>query len=930
MASHNILYLTLIFQMLSMSSSSVVKLNNGGYEDIVIAISPALPEDARIIENVQNMVKEATNFLFIATKKRLYIRSVKILIPMNWRKNNYTKARTETYSKADVIIAKPYLKHGDDPYTLQYGQCADKGKYIHFTPDFLVDDKLISVYGSRGRVFVHEWAHYRWGVFDEYNSVTPYYISSNLQVEATRCPLELDGIYIKDQCVGNNCKCNLNIDTGLYEDDCVFLPNKNSLSRYSIMYLQALPLVSEFCDDSSHNVEAPNLQNRMCNYRSAWDVIMNSTDISSTPPTSNTNIPVPSFTLLQGSDRVVSLVLDVSGSMGASERDTRLCQAAEVFIIQIIEKGSYVGIVEFQSVATIISPLVQIISDAQRQHLKSLLKKKAGGGTNICDGIKKGIEVNKGTKDKSSYGTEIVLLSDGEDSRFPTACYSDIINSGAIIHVIALGAQAAAALEKITEETGGLKFFATDSFDANGLIDAFSSIPSGNGDDSQQSIQLESTGLTLARAQCLNDTVFIDKTVGNETFFLVTFQTAVPAINLQAPNGRLYTEKDFTVDVTTKSSRLQIPGTAEIGPWHYSLCNVITSMQAIGITVTSKAVDQNVPPITVTAHMNKDINNYPNPMVVYALVSKGLLPVIRANVTAIIEPVSGTPETLELLDNGAGADIVKDDGIYSKYFTSMTVNGRYSLKVRVKNSNQKSRLALPRNRALYIPGYVDNGAVIMNPPRPVISEEELNVDLFSRTSSGGSFVVSAVPPGIKPDIYKPEKITDLEAKIEEDRIQLSWTATGDDLDQGKATSYDLRMSINPKQLRDNFDGSTLVNVSSLIPQQAGSGETFTFVPESIVIENGTILYFAIVAIDKVNQKSDVSNIAQAALVLPPPPAPTIWPTTVPPSSNDSENVNIAEITLIVCSSVIIICIIISITICIVSCQKKKKKAKTKV
>ncbi|KAM9324775.1 calcium-activated chloride channel regulator 1-like [Gastrophryne carolinensis] len=923
----------------SSGNNTQVKLINGGYEDIVFAINPGIIEDVKIIDGIKALVKEATGYLFHATKNRLFIRSVKILIPITWDKKGYSKVKTETYNKADVIIAKPHLKNRNDPYTLQYGQCGETGRYIHFTPEFLVDDTLINVYGPRGRVFVHEWAHFRWGVYDEYNTDTPYYISNKPAIEATRCPAELKGVYRKENCNGNNCNCIPDPDTGLYDKSCVFLPDKNQASNTSIMYLQALNDVYEFCDARNHNTEAPNLQNRMCNYRSTWDVIMDSEDIRSTPQATSITIPEPIVTVMQVSDRVVTLVLDVSGSMATYNRIGRLYQAADVFLIQIIEQGSYVGIVQFHSSALVRSPLLQIVTENHRQQLKALLPTTANGGTNICSGILKGLEVNRGLNDKSSYGTEIVLLSDGEDNdaSFPSACYAEIINSGAIIHVIALGPNAAKPLENITQSTGGLNFYASDSLDANGLIDAFSSLQAGTGYEIDQTIQLESTGATLAKSQCLNGTIFIDKTIGNDTFFLVTWQTGVPSIELQDPTGVIYTTSSFSTDTTTKSSRLQIPGTAKTGAWHYSLCNPLTSSQVVGITVTSKAVNESVPPITVSAHMDTDTNAYPKPMVVYAAVRQGLLPVINAKVTAIIEPTTGPTISFELLDNGAGPDIIKNDGIYSKYFTKFSVNGRYSLKVQVESKDNKARLVLPQNRALYIPGYVENGAVVMNPPRPVSSEEELNVGSFSRTASGGSFVVSAVPPGVLPDIYKPEKITDLVAKISEDKIVLTWTATGDDLDQGNATSYDLRMSTNPRDLRDNFSSSVLVDVSSIKPLPAGSSETFTFQPENITIQNGTILYFALIAVDKVDQKSDVSNVAQAALFIPPTPepttsaptevptgAPTEVPTGAPTNAPAKDNVDITLLTIIVCSAVIVICIIISITICIVSGMRKKR------
>ncbi|NP_001267545.1 chloride channel accessory 1 gene 3 L homeolog precursor [Xenopus laevis] len=929
--SFYILFTLVLTWHLFCASATLIKLENGGYEDIVIAINPGLRENIKIIENIQNMIKEATPYLFNATRNRVYIRSVKILIPMTWSKKNYTKARTETYNKADVIIASPHLKFGDDPYTLQYGGCGEPGKYIHMTPDFLLDDKLVSVYGPRGRVFVHEWAHLRWGVYDEYNYEKPFYITADKNIEATRCSADITGTYVK-QCQGKTCNCIRDPQTGLYEDGCVFVPERNQAAKASIMYLQALPSVTDFCE-KDHNTEAPTLQNRICNSRRTWDVIMNSTDIKSTPPNADFDLPVPTFSLLQGSDRVVTLVLDVSGSMASDNRIGRLYQAAEVFLMQIVEEGSHVGIVTFSTSTSVLSKLVQVIDDTQRNKLKLLLPTTAAGGTNICLGIREGIKVNK-QYDGSSYSTELVLLTDGEDNDDTSLCFKDITDSGAIIHVIALGPNAAKELEQIVDMTGGLRFLAIDKVDAQGLIDAFISLTAGDGATAQQAIQLESSGSVLQPSDCSSGTVFIDKTVGNGTFFLITWETLEPLIFLINPNAIVYTSKHFTPDKTSRSTRLEIPGTAERGAWQYNLCNTHTASQAIGIVVTSMAADENVPPITVNAHMNRDNNRFPEPMVVYASVNQGLLPVVNANVTAIIESVKGKSVTLELWDNGAGADTVRNDGIYSRYFTEFDENGRYSLKVRVENSKMKSRLALPRSRALYIPGFVENGQVGLNPSRPVINDDELNLGEFSRTASGGSFVVNNIVPGDRHD-YKPDKVTDLDARIEGKTIVLTWTATGDDLDQGLVSGYDLRMNTNPSELRNNFDNSTTVNTSSLIPQIAGSSESFTFVQDEITIENGTIIYFALIAFDEIAQKSDLSNIAQAALLIPPTPAPTtvqsspapttvqsspapttVQPsparttvqsssarTTVPPSNKSSESLNITFLSLIICSFV---------------------------
>ncbi|KAG8436687.1 hypothetical protein GDO86_007686 [Hymenochirus boettgeri] len=841
--------LVLTLHLLYVCHTSMVKLTNGGYEDIVIAINPGVRDNPKIIEKIQKMINEATQYLFSATKHRLFIKNVKILIPITWKSNNnYIKPRTETYNKADVIIASPHLNYGNDPYTLQYGGCGEPGKYIHFTPEFFLDDGLIPVYGPQGRVFVHEWAHLRWGVFDEYNYDIPFYFDGNGKIEATRCSSDIIGSFTG--------QCDHDQQTGLYTDGCVFVPDRNQAAQSSIMYLQGFPSVTEFCD-SNHNTEAPTLQNRICNFRSTWDVIKNSSDIKSTTPHPDLKIPAPTFSLLQYSDRVVTLVLDVSGSMASDGRIGRLYQAAELFLLQIVEESSHVGIVQFHSSAAVLSPLVQIISQVQRNKLKSLLPKNANGGTNICTGIRSGIEVNK-KYDGSTYGTELVVLTDGEDNVDTSLCFTDIRNSGAIIHVIALGPNAAKALEQMVDMTGGLRFLATDKVDANGLIDAFASLTAGNGAIAEHAIQLESTGSVLKPRDCLEGTVFIDHTVGNGTFFLVTWVNQVPEITLNGPKGNIYDNKQFINDATSKASRLEIPGTAERGAWQYKLCNTHTANQAIGISVTSKQQHMNLYLQLQCAHMNVDTKNS----------------LFRCQCTSHIEPITGNTITLDLLDNGAGADIIKNDGVYSRYFTSFQVNGRYSLKVRVESRNGNGRLALRESRALYIPGFSENGKVTLNPTRPVINE---------------------------------------------------------------TSGYDLRMGMNPTELRKDFNGSTSINISSLSPQVSGSSESFTFVPKDIVIANGTILYFALIAFDEVAQKSDLSNIAQAALIIPPTPAPTTKPTTRTPSivpatqthpivpTIPTDKLNITFLTLIVCSAAVLMCLIISITVCIVqSCKKKRK------
>ncbi|KAM9242804.1 calcium-activated chloride channel regulator 2 isoform 2-T2 [Dugong dugon] len=779
-----------------------VQLQDNGYGGVLVAINPQVSEDQNLIPNIKEMITEASFYLFSATKKRVFFRNVKILIPATWKANNYSKVKQESYEKANVIVADWYGTHGDDPYTLQYRGCGKEGKYIHFTPNFLLNENLIAGYGPRGRVFVHEWAHLRWGVFDEYNNEKPFYINGQNQIKETRCSSDITGIFVceKGPCPQENC-----IISKLFKEGCMFIYNSIQNATASIMFMQSLSSVVEFCNASTHNQEAPNLQNQMCSLRSTWDVITDSADFNNSTPMNGTELPPPpTFSLLQAGDKVVCLVLDVSRKMA-----------------EVVEK----------------------------------LNGKA-------------------------YGSVMILVTSGDDRHIDN-CLLTAFSSGSTIHSITLGSSVAENLEELSHLTGGLKFFVPDKSNSNSIIDAFSRISSGTGDIFQQSIQLESTGEIVKPSHQLKNTVTVDSSVGNDTIFLVTWQTSgPPEIVLFDPNGRKYDTNNFTNNLALQTARLWIPGTATPGHWTYTLNNTHHSLQALKVTVTSRASSLAVPPATVEAYVERDNTHFPHPVMIYANVRKGFYPIVNATVTATIEPETGDPVTLKLFDDGAGADVIRNDGIYSRYFFSFAISGRYNLKVHVHWSPSISSLAhsIPGSHAMYIPGYIANGNIQMNAPRKSMgrSEEEQKWG-FSRVSLGGSFSVLGVPAGPHPDMFPPCKIIDLEAIKLEDEVTLSWTAPGEDFDQGQATSYEIRMSKSLQNIQDDFNNAILVNTSKLNPQEAGTKEIFTFLPKLVTDEpedqfdaetqDSRRIYVAIRAMDRSSLESAVSNIVQITLFI---------------------------------------------------------------
>ena len=76
-----------------------------------------------------------------------------------------------------------------------------------------------------------------------------------------------------------------------------------------------------------------------------------------------------------------------------SNRLNRMNQAAKHFLLQTVENGSWVGIVDFDSTSHIKRKLIQIISNKERRKLLESLPTEASGGTSICSGTESAFQV---------------------------------------------------------------------------------------------------------------------------------------------------------------------------------------------------------------------------------------------------------------------------------------------------------------------------------------------------------------------------------------------------------------------------------------------------------------------------------------------------------------------------------------------------------
>ncbi|MBI2659191.1 S8 family serine peptidase [Candidatus Woesearchaeota archaeon] len=105
------------------------------------------------------------------------------------------------------------------------------------------------------------------------------------------------------------------------------------------------------------------------------------------------------------------------------------------------------------------------------------------------------------------------------------------------------------------------------------------------------------------------------------------------------------------------------------------------------------------------------------------------------------------------------------------------------------------------------------------------------------------------------DTITPSAVVDLAAvNTTINSATLTWTATGDDENIGKASSYDIRYLTSP--ITDANWGSAIKATGEPTPQSSGAAETFKVTE----LAYGTTYYFALKVIDNVGNPSALSNV----------------------------------------------------------------------
>ncbi|XP_070397185.1 calcium-activated chloride channel regulator 1-like isoform X2 [Dermacentor albipictus] len=753
-----VLFAVALLEIACNSNCLKIDDDDGGYVDVLVGIQPDIPPNETIVSKLKVLLQSSSKFLHLATGGRVFIKKILLLFPNTWPERSTARNLPNIcFSKSDVRVELPNIPKVDPFATKLRRSCGKRGDFIRISTDVLENvtasprDLEIAAY-----TFVHEWAHFRYGVFYEYGRLGhdkyPFsYCSRYGEMPSLRWNACSDririGIYGRGCKYANKCYAT---------DKCeVFAEQPQNVTPVysSIMFLPAVKGITSFCKSNSsshpHNKEAPNLHNEICGGKPTWDVIVKNKDfIHLPPPNVSKTIQVTIDEIQQDRDvkRRAVLVLDVSGSMREHKRLQTLKAAVDGFLLCLLDGTTQLGVVSFS------------------EYARMLNSTSTGGGT-------------------------IVLLTDGLENKPPyiKEVKPDILAANVRVVTMAMGEEAEQELENLAADTKGSHYFfpdregstsrtyiervnsqvhrifnhqleltspyetakrdASEPMDATatsynetmqGTVAFKADVGMFHSEDTNKFDNVVDISQS-ANTKCIHDAGYdsnirmqmafldsldwdindplkpiyvmskvkrfwgilrepfiLDHDLGNNTVVTVSHASDGNfsfTAWLRDPTGRRC--RNCRLDGSEDMKTLTIPSPAKAGTWTLHVLTSSKTPVIVNMLVMSQVREVDSKPIVAVCEMSEEEFSEPNDAVILVDVSKGKNVVLDASVTAVVINSKGLKCPVPLWDNGDDPDIMKNDGTYSGYFTNFMGPGRYSLMAYVYG-NKKTTQAYRR------------------------------------------------------------------------------------------------------------------------------------------------------------------------------------------------------------------------------------------
>ncbi|XP_055858011.1 calcium-activated chloride channel regulator 4-like [Episyrphus balteatus] len=878
-----------------------IRIKDSAYQDIIIDIREAVPATIcnAVLENLEITLKTASEYLFTSLDGRAYFGNVIVNLPDTWPDSCVPNNGTVSVSqggRSDFTITATNLLYGDKIWTQQSGGCGVEGDQVYI-PYHSLEGK------STGKELVKEWAKYRYGIFDEIgfydDKIYPQcYFTDSLHV--TGCS---DGS-IKD--VG------LCMNPNPYAD---MVKTLNKTARTSLMYVPQGEGVTMFCDEGTHDRYAPTKHNLLCDRKSTLEVILRHEDfapwkLATVSSTTITNtVPITLYRRRKTTRYVI--VIDETQEILVRESWSFLRNAIRKWVVYDLDPSSEVGIVLAGGTpSNKILPITKLDVQKNRDLVASFVPyAPSDSRQTACVGcaLRTSLEMFEDRQKKQGNASHIiVILAPGMD--FATD-YSELASAcvGAAARIVTINFPTLARrqpLDKLAILTGGMsltihekkynseKSYLDTYFElADALFHVSQEYREGPAYKTtveihrKELVDVSNDFTTQAKraSRIVQGTFFLDGNMGNPSgFFIYTHNAETPLIQnvrVTSPSGVIYnTRSDQRMPVKQLTLLANIN---ETGAWAYMIERFNGNPQPHFVQVMATPVSEDVNIVRARSWIRALQPG--GPFIVYCEVKRGDYPVLSAFVKVKITRPDVTcnyticEDSYKLLDTGSGdPDIIKDDGIYSRYVNINTGPGMYKFEIFV-DDNGNTAYSLQDN------------AAVQNIPccgSSIPTKQTRQTVPFQRYLTPLSFHLTR--EDIDSMIYIPlGRIGDLIITyLDEGKVRLTWTTP--DMGGESVARYEIKFAFTMEDIVDRYETAAIMwNHDTPYPYDVGDICSFILDINLEARLFGQAVFFAIRPYAKLATNAVGGPISNAVRTyIPNKIEPTPPPPPMPPINSD--------------------------------------------
>lgn len=543
-------------------------------------------------------------------------------------------------------------------------------------------------------------------------------------------------------------------------------------------------------------------------------------------------------------DVEMQVVLDRSGSMGGAPLDN--AKVAAQNLAEVVREGqTALGLVTFNSTASQTFPITAIPDPGGvvKQQIKDAIAAlSAGGLTAMFDAADLALQNLEAYQSANSTSANRVafLLSDGEDnSSSETETTVSDAYSAADVPLITFGYGSASpngVLRRLADSTGG-QFYASPTTLAeiqNAFLTALTSVSSSV--TVQSFAQQASAGANNAELTRFA----VDSTLESFSIFL-NHDGPVDALSLSL-NGPAGTVPGapFTCQslggVTNCVAQVDAATVAGLGNGAWSVRGTNTAgfdLDLDGLVIANPTSGRTFD-VMLSSPQGTTVH-YPEPIVLTAAVSQGML-IAGASVVATITDPSGQIRVLTMHDDGLDGDGRANDGIYT-LLMGYDQDGVYGFEVRVDNANGEARTAIDG----YQPTHFSVGENGEEPPQPAPQPITENFERRGQTQITIEGLSGDDHPDLAPGTPLVADNSDLSGRIDfrgdPDYFRLEGLPTSGSI---FVRVSDLALGMSPQLVVFDDDGTTTLASGNLSNHATATGYVALEIPASQIPASGTL------------------------------------------------------------------------------------------